>query len=134
MPLIDFCASSAAGATGQPDSLLQENGMTVPNLLSSSSSSTSSSSNAAILFLTLSYMVAGSTGGSLRFLPFVFCVPLTVVAGACCVVGVRGTGCVGVGGAGGAEAGAGGAGPGGGGLASLADAFGGDWPVGVPFI
>lgn len=50
------------------------------NRRSSSSSMTPSSSNAAILFLRLSYMIAGSTGASFFF--FVFCglalVPLTV--------------------------------------------------------
>lgn len=79
-------------------------------------------------------MLAGSTGVSFRFLPFVLCVPFTGVEAGCGVVGVRAGGCMEVGGAGGADAGAGGAGPGGGGLASLVDAFGGGWLAVVPFM
>lgn len=106
------------------DKLLESTRGDRPNLLSSSSSKTSSSSRAAILFLTLSYTPALSTGTSFRFLPLVDWVPFTGVEADEGVVGVRGGGWEDVGGAGGADMGAGGAGPGGGGLAGLADALG----------
>jgi len=93
-----------------------------PNRLSSSSSRTSSSSKAAIRFLTLSYIVTGSTGGSFRLLFLVVWVPLTGVGAGCDVAGGRTNGCAVDGGTGGAEAGTGGVGPGGGDLAGLVDA------------